>query len=115
MRLAGFEGGPLGRRVVRRIEEPSEQVLTIAARPGEAAPVSRNAGSAARVTRAIPTTLTLKTRSHSASSLAAMSPAAPMPALFTSTSNPPRAEIACATAAFTLSSSVTSAATAVCR
>ena len=49
----------------------------------------RRRGSAARDTRAIPVTLTSSTRAHSASSFWLTSPAAPMPALLTSTSRPP--------------------------
>jgi hypothetical protein len=63
----------------------TEQVFTIAA-----APDRRRCGSAAADMRAMPTTLTSSTRSHSWSSLSATVPWAPMPALFTSTSIPPR-------------------------
>src|SRR6185437_15580456 len=80
------------------------QKLTIAACAD-----ARRYGSAARVTRTIPTTLTSYTRCHSSSGLSATVPAAPTPALFTRMSMPPRLWAAASTAARTDASSVTSA------
>ena len=88
----------------------TEQVLTIAAWPRSRA-AWRSSGSAARVTRTMPSTFTSSTRCHSASSLSSTVPAAPMPALFTTMSSRPRARPASATAARTAASSVTSART----
>src|SRR3984885_5450520 len=81
-----------------------EQVLTIAACAD-----ARRYGRAPRVTRTIPTTFTSYTRCHSSSVLSATVPAAPMPALFTRMSMPPRRPAAASTAARTEASSVTSA------
>src|SRR5580698_9362896 len=85
-----------------------EQVLTIAA-----CSEARRYGSAARVTRTRPTTLTSNTRCHSSSGLSATVPIEPMPALFTRMSTPPRRPAAVSTASRTDASSVTSAATPV--
>lgn len=81
-----------------------EQVLTIAACAD-----ARRAGSVARVTRTNPRMFTSRTRCHSASSLSATPPCAPIPALLTSTSSPPSACTAAVTAERTAASSVTSA------
>src|SRR4051812_11124390 len=69
----------------------------------------RSSGSAARETRTMPSTLTSKTRAHSASSLSSTVPWAPMPALLTTMSMPPSASAAAATASRIDGSSVTSA------
>ena len=81
-----------------------EQVLTIAA-----CSEARRYGSAARVTRTMPTTLTSNTRCHSSSGLSATVPIEPMPALFTRMSRPPRRPAAVSTASRTDASSATSA------
>ena len=60
-------------------------MLTIGARRANA----RRCGSAARVVRTMPSTLTSSTRCHSASALASTVPWAPMPALLTSDVEPP--------------------------
>ena len=81
-----------------------EHVLTIAALSD-----LRRCGSAARVTRTIPSTFTSRTWRHSSIEFASTVPCAPMPALLMTTSSPPIAAAASSTARATDSSSVTSA------
>jgi hypothetical protein len=80
-----------------------ELTLTIAALGEE-----RKWGRAARDTRAMPKTLTSKTRRHSSSELAATSPTAPMPALLTTMSRRPYSATTAAIALSTDAGSVTS-------
>src|SRR5690606_24462609 len=81
-------------RCGRPVVEAMDAVLQTAA-DGD----SRNHGSAAEVTRAMPVTLTESTRAHSSSSFAVMSPCAPMPALLMRMSMRPNRSPTAATAA----------------
>src|SRR5690606_12791459 len=85
--------GPPGRPPTGRLRGPHRAPPTTIAAAGE----RRSHGSAARLTRAIPTTLTSKTRSHSSSELASTVPCAPMPALLITMSRRPSASAACST------------------
>ena len=80
-----------------------EQTFTMAA-AGE----RRRAGRAAADTRAMPTTLTSRTRCHSASSLSSTVPTAAMPALLTTMSRRPCLASTACTASSTWARSVTS-------
>ena len=75
----------------------------------------RRCGSAARMTRTIPSTLTSNTLRHSSIGFSSTVPCAPMPALLITTSMPPMTVAADATASATDPSSDTSARDAVAR
>jgi hypothetical protein len=68
----------------------------------------RRYGRAAADMRAMPTTFTSSTRSHSSASLSATVPWAPMPALLTSTSMRPRSSAMAVTVRATSALSLTS-------
>ena len=79
--------------------------------PGLRSRVRRMAGTAALLARNGPVELTRKTSSHSDGSRSSKALPRTMPALFTSTSRPPKASSVRRTASSMLSSSVTSATT----
>ncbi len=68
----------------------------------------RSAPTAARLMRKTPLTLTAKMRSHCASANSSSAPLSTTPALLTSTSRPPKASTAAATACSQDAASVTS-------
>src|SRR5829696_5332262 len=90
-------------RCCRPVQPPMDPVFTIAGRSER-----RRYGSAARLVRTMPSTLTWKTRRNSSSGLSSTVPRAPTPALLTRTSSPPKSSAARSTAARADCSSLTS-------